>query len=99
MLVGRGAKSAGQDGGGSLGAHVLVSLADVLVWPIVLEPGAFAGGERGTAESSGRIPFDALFYAQHQYGIDLTSAVLVFADRAQDYLAYVARRKSRKRGA
>lgn len=67
------------------GVNLMVSISDILVWPIELEDGA-----TGRSEDSGRIPFNAIHYLRVHHGIDLSSAEFAFADRGQAFKAEVS---------
>ena len=59
--------------------QVIVSLTDVLAWPIDLDKGnpAFSDG--------GRIPFTALHYLRSRHGVDLSHHTFSFAKRRKAF--------------
>ena len=66
---------------------VMVNMADVLVWPISIERGAFGGD--GSGMSGGRIPFSALETLQVRSGIDLTDASIAFSSRGREFAEHM----------
>lgn len=58
---------------------VMVNIADILVWPLAMEPGT-----SGYADSM-RIPFSALTFLQLTYSINLALPEFTFAARGKDF--------------
>ncbi len=62
--------------------QIMVDVSDVLVWPVVLEPGAVDA----KAVENGTIPFAALRHARERCpGLDLSSAQVCFSRRGAEF--------------
>lgn len=62
----------------------IISWADLLVWPVELERGAF-GGDMAASTHAGRIPFGVFTYLQAHFGIDMARPEFAFARRGKQF--------------
>ena len=62
-----------------LDSNEVVSLRDIVVWPVELEKGSFGKG------AGGRIPFTALHYLRSQHRVDVSESQFTFADRGRTF--------------